>query len=118
MDLKTMCNFQETGSAPADRNNFIPVDGGPRRRVMSTQASESVLLTHSHKPEAATQLSDCEAGSWPSQQKTGNSRKWESARIQPKCSRPGKHLQPHTPSRMCILTSSDLSGRERIFRFR
>lgn len=29
-----------------------------------------------------------------------------------------KHFQSNTPSNMCILTSSDLSGRERIFRFR
>ena len=29
-----------------------------------------------------------------------------------------KHFRSNTPSKMCILTSSDLSGRERIFRFR
>lgn len=29
-----------------------------------------------------------------------------------------RHFRPNTPSKMCILTSSDLSGRERIFRFR
>lgn len=29
-----------------------------------------------------------------------------------------EHFQSNTPSKICILTSSDLSGRERIFRFR
>ena len=29
-----------------------------------------------------------------------------------------EHFRSNTPSKMCILTSSDLSGRERIFRFR
>lgn len=29
-----------------------------------------------------------------------------------------KQSQPHIPSKICILTSSDLSGREQIFRFR
>lgn len=96
------------------------VDGrgwGPQRVVDPGEGScQPRLLTHSYETVTATHVSDCsqqlallaEDGQ---QQKVGGHKNTMHTQ-------PGKYLQHHTPSRMCILTSSDLSGRERIFRFK